>query len=162
MKLRVLELKDADGILEWMKDDEINRYFRFDPSKISRESVEGFINNSIGDDNKHFAIAGDDDIYLGTVSLKVIDYINKNAEYAISLRKSAIGTGAAAFATREILKTAFCDLKLNKVYLNVLSSNTRAVNFYKKMGFIFEGTFKKHLYLREQFVDIEWYSIFSE
>ena len=40
-----------------------------------------------------------DDEYLGTISLKNIDLKNKNAEYAISTRKKARGTGANQQAT---------------------------------------------------------------
>ena len=48
-----------------------------------------------------------DDEYLGTISLKNIDLKNKNAEYAISTRKKARGTGANQQATESLLKYGF-------------------------------------------------------
>lgn len=158
MYLRSLMMKDEQGILEWMKDDSINRYFQFNPDDITSKSVRSYIEKSWSDaNNKHYAVADDMDEYMGTISLKNIDSRHANAEYAVALRKSAIGTGAASYATAEILMKAFEEFKLHKVYLNVLTENTRAVRFYEKIGFIFEGEFKEHLFIRNAYRDLRWY-----
>jgi RimJ/RimL family protein N-acetyltransferase len=96
----------------------------------------------------HLAIVDEKDYYLGTISLKEIDHAAKNAEYAISTRASAHGTGAALQATREILRIAFEELHLDRVYLNVLDENSRANRFYQKCGFRYEGQFRDHLLIR--------------
>ena len=75
------------------------------------------------------------------------------------MRKCAIGKGIAKYATEEILNIAFNDLNLNKVYLNVLSSNIRAIKFYEKFGFSFEGEFKEHLRNKEKWESLKWFSI---
>lgn len=157
MKIRKLLLKDTMGILEWMQDSKINCFFRFDPKKQTEETVKGFIKNSYTELNRHYAVTDDNDEYLGTVSLKNIDKENQNAEYAISMRKKAQGTGASAFGTKEVLKVAFCELKLKKVYLNVLSENLRAIGFYKKMGATYEGTFKDHIKIKDSLKSLDWY-----
>ncbi len=158
MKLRDLEKKDAKFMYEWMSDPEVYCNFRFDPKKITIDSCKSFIENSVNDKkNKNFAIADDNDEYLGTISLKNIDMENKNAEYAIAVRKKFHGTGVSKFATEELLKYAFETLNLNKVYLNVLSENTRAIKFYEKVGFIYEGEFKEHLCINSKFKDLKWY-----
>lgn len=159
MRLRPLEKKDAEGILEWMKNPDINCYYRFNPEEVTKESVIKFIENSMTEENKHFAIVNELDEYLGTISLKNIDLTNKSSEYSIGLRESAIGTGAAAFASKELFRIAFKELELNKVYLNVLSDNQRAIRFYNKIGFEFEGEFKEHFNIRGEFRNIKWYGI---
>lgn len=163
MKLRKLELKDIEGILEWIKDSSINCYFRFDPDSIDEKSIEEFILESHNDiKNYHFAIVDANDEYLGTISLKNIDNINKNAEYAISLRKSSIGKGISKSATEEIISFGFKDLDLNKIYLNVYSDNIRAIKFYEKMGFKYEGEFKNHIFFNGKYKSLKWYGIFKE
>ena len=84
---------------------------------------------------RHYAICDDEDAYQGTISLKDIDVENGTAEYAIVLRRQAQGKGYASFATREILRIAFEELGLHKVYLNVWKENAHAVGFYEHMGF---------------------------
>lgn len=160
MKLRSLELKDAEFMFEWMIDKEINQYFRFQSDTVTLDSIKDYIISSTScESNKHYAIVDDKDIYLGTISLKNIDMNNFNAEYAIALRKVAIGKGIARDATIDILKKAFEHFKLNKVYLNVISDNERAIKFYEKMGFIFEGEFIEHLLIKGIYHNLKWYAI---
>lgn len=162
MRLRLLENRDIGYILEWMHDPAVNRFFRADFSAYTEEKVREFIAGSFSDSAKHYACADDNDEYLGTISLKNIDYAAGNAEYAVSFRKSAHGTGASLFATKEILKIAFKELGLNRVYLNVIGSNQRANAFYKKAGFIYEGTFRRHILINDVLEDLNWYGILKD
>jgi diamine N-acetyltransferase len=105
----------------------------------------------------HLAIADEQDEYLGTISLKEIQ--NGEAEYAISTRSIAHGTGAAMAATRQILEIAFEELGLMRVYLNVLADNGRANAFYRKAGFRYTHTEENALEIRGQMKDLNWYEI---
>ena len=158
--LRPLERKDAPFMLEWMTDPEITRFFRFDASEISEESCREYIEKAQAEQNTvHFAVADETDEYLGTISLKEIDCDKKEAEYAVSTRKKAHGTGAALQATRLILQYAFETLGLERVYLNVLAENGRANAFYRKAGFRFERDEPEALELRGEKKTLNWYSI---
>ena len=163
MIFRQLKEKDAPLIVSWMKDPAVNCFFRFDPEKITVESQIAFINAAMDQTiNAHFACADDDDTYLGTVSLKHIDPINRNAEYAVGFRKSAHGRGAARFATRELLRYAFEERGLERVYLSAMASNPRACLFYEKAGFVLEGVSRKHFYSHGAFCDMNNYAILRE
>ena len=160
--LRPLQEKDIPGMLEWMHDPEINRWFRFDPDQMTRESAAEFILNSMTDESRHYAVADEADEYQGTISLEHIDPKNRHAMYAISLRTCAHGSGAAMAATREVLRIAFDELGLERVFLNVLADNVRARKFYEKAGFRYEGCFRRHLKLREVWHDWAWYAVLKE
>lgn len=159
MQLRKLQIKDIPYMQEWMQDEEIMLCFRMNPGAKDEEKIKDFINHSFTETNRHYAIADETDEYQGTISLKNIDYANKNAEYAIVLRRKAMAKGIAKEATRRILEIAFYELKLHKVYLNVLEDNIRAIKFYEKFGFECEGIFKEHLYLRDHYCTLKWYGI---
>ncbi len=160
VKLRMLKEKDIPFMLEWMKDKEQAAFFRFDPDNVTEETAAAYIRSAQRPDpDYHFAVTDEQDEYLGTISLKQVDRENKHAEYAVSLRKCAIGTGVAAEATRAILKYAFDELGLHRVYLNVFSDNLRARRFYEKMGFVFEGEFQDHLFIRNTYKNLSWYAI---
>lgn len=72
---------------------------------------------------------------MGTVSLKHIDYVNGNAEFAITVCKEAMGHRYAWFGTKEIINKAFKELNLTSVYWCVSRKNLRAVRFYDKHNF---------------------------
>ena len=157
-RLRPLEEKDAVGMLEWMTDPAITRFFRFDATKMTLDSCKAFISESGKQPNcRHWAIVNGNDEYLGTISLKEIR--NGEAEYAISTRAKAHGTGAAMEATRQLLELAFGELGLKRVYLNVLADNGRANAFYRKAGFRFTHTEKAALTIRGEEKDLNWYEI---
>lgn len=162
MRLRKLEPRDAEGMLNWMSDPSISQYFRFSKDSATLESVNNYINQAQSSEkDMHLAIADDDDNYVGTISLKSIDPIARNAEYAISTCAQVHGTGIALEATKEILRIAFKELNLHRVYLNVLADNGRANHFYKKCGFVYEGRFREHVNIRGELKDLNWYSMLS-
>lgn len=159
--LRKLKDKDCELMLEWMRDDDITSCFREPFEQYTKEKVLNFIKNSFNDNNQHFAIVDLNDNYLGTISLKNISYINKNAEYAIVMRKQAQGKGLATEATNKILQYAFKDLKLHKIYLNVLEENKKAIRLYEKVGFIKEGISVDHIFKDGKYRNLSWYAIIN-
>lgn len=159
--LRRLEEKDAPLMLEWMHDSGINCNFQADFASSTLESVLSFINDSFHEESQNFAIIDEKDEYLGTISLKHISYKNANAEYAIVIRKKAQGTGVAMAATQELLKYAFEELKLHKVYLNVLEENVRAQKLYEKCGFVYEGRAVDAVKISGTYRNLKWYGIIS-
>lgn len=162
IKLRKLEEKDIPGMLEWMRDPDVNRWFRFDAAAMTWERIQKFIADSFTEKSRHYAIADSSDEYLGTISLEDIDLENKHALYAISTRRCVWGTGAALTATRELLRIAFDELDLERVYLNVLSENIRAKRLYEKAGFHYEGCFRRHLFLNNEWHDWDWFAILKD
>ena len=166
MKLRLLEKKDVLGMLEWMHDPAVNCFFRFHADSMTEEKALSFIENAKKQaeegKNYHFAITDQNDEYLGTISLKEVDWEAKVAEYAISLRKMVWGRGIATQATKEILKYAFETLELNKIFLNVISNHEKAIHLYEKCGFRFEGEFKNHIFVKGEIKSLQWFRILKE
>lgn len=163
MKLRLLEEKDAERMLEWMHDDEISKSFRIDTKSATIDTVKKFISDAQDISfSRHYAIVDEQDIYMGTISLKKIDTINTNAEYAVVLHKDSIGKGFGKEATRQILKIAFEELNLHKVYLDCLSTNERALKMYEKAGFKYEGELKEQIFVRNEFCSLKLYGILKQ
>lgn len=160
--MRRLEDKDAPFMLEWMHDDTVNCNFRYPFSEMTLDKAEAFIRESFNEKNQHFAIVDDNDEYLGTISLKNISLQDSNAEYAIVTRKKAQGTGAAMQATQELIQYAFEELKLHKLYLNVLEENGRARKFYEKCGFVQEGIIKDAVRIKNNYKNLVLYGMIAE
>ena len=136
MYLRNLEIKDASYMLSWMHDELVTKFMHQDYSKMLLEDAQDFINSSAWHlDEKHMAIANDEDEYMGTVSLRHIDKLNGLAEFAIVVREEAMGKGYAFHGMIEMLNKAFKYYNLEKIYWRVNLENKRAIRFFTKHGF---------------------------
>ncbi len=165
MIIRNLKKSDALLMLEWMHDESVVEYLAADFASKTIDDCIRFIDNSLSDkENFHLAIADSDDVYMGTVSLKHIDRIAKTAEFAITMRKSAMGTGAAAFGMAEIIKYGFEHIGLNAIYWCVSEQNQRAIRFYNKRykttDYVPESILTN--YSKEQVENLLWYEVSSE
>ena len=161
MKLRRISLSDIPFMLEWMRDDSVAGFFSFSFSKVTKEDVKTFIENSWDDaENLHLAIASDEDEYMGTVSLKHIDLEKKNAEFAIAVRQTAMSRGYAWFGMEEIIRKAFDEMDLECVYWCVSRENTRACRFYDKHNFHEAVDISPEILARYPArTDLKWYSV---
>lgn len=166
MKLRKLKEKDAPLMLEWMHDE--NVLVGLQREKFINKTIEDcieFINYSKNDKNNvHLAIVDDEDIYMGTVSLKNINLERLDAEFAITVRSWAMGKGFSKYGMKEIIKYAFETLGLKNVYWNVLVNNKKAINFYNKLGYnqvknISKEILNEHSSLLNSNKEFLWYSV---
>lgn len=134
--LRKLELKDAPLMLEWMHDSNVTENLKTDFSSKTVDDCKKFIEDSLKDiHNVNLAVTNENDEYYGTVSLKAIDYENLSAEFAITVRRIAMGKGYSQYAMKEIIKKGVEDLKLKYIYWYVDQNNERAIRFYNKNGY---------------------------
>ena len=162
MKLRKLKAEDAPLMLEWMHDPSVTQYMQTDFSKKTLSDCQAFIRSSFSSSNQHFALVSDDsDLYLGTVSLKNIE--NERAEFAITIRKQAMGSGLAAEGMRAIIQYGFENLNLKTVYWCVSPLNQRAVRFYNKNGYRqVPAPLQAAGYSPEQCANYIWYEVNSD
>jgi len=123
-------------MLEWMHDQDLVENLQANFQSCTLTDCENFIRRSWEDaNNLHMAAVNDENIYMGTVSLKNIDRDFKCAEFAIAFRRCALGTGISGFAMKEILRYGLEMLDLEQIYWYVSSKNARAVRFYDKCGY---------------------------
>lgn len=114
IKLRELKIEDAEHMLSWMKDDFVVQDLKSDFKKKTLNDCITFIMNSYNNEESyHRAIVDENDIYMGTVSLKEINDLNKCAEFAIVVKRDAMGKGYAHYALSSMLKYGF--EKMNQI-----------------------------------------------
>jgi diamine N-acetyltransferase len=92
---------------------------------------------------------------VGAVYLTGIDWITRSAELGIWIGvQHHRGKGAGEFACRHLLRHAFGDLNLNRVYLHVVAGNTAAHSLYRKLGFVDEGRLVEAAFKNGRYVDL--------
>jgi RimJ/RimL family protein N-acetyltransferase len=90
---------------------------------------------------------------IGQAGLHRIDHFNQRCELGIALGKEYWGKGFGQEAVRMLIEFAFTYLNVNRVSLQVLAEDARAVGAYRKAGFLEEGLLRKHAWLGGRFHD---------
>lgn len=159
MELRNLELQDASLMLEWMHDKTVVEYLQSNFLERTLKDCEDFIALSkIDKSNLNLAIINKNNIYMGTVSLKNIT--ETDAEFAITMRRAAMGKMYAKFAMEEILRIGFEKFNLKRIFWCVSPENKRAIRFYDKNGYSrikIEKYIKIRGYTYDQIQKYLWY-----
>lgn len=166
MKVRKLLLQDARYMWEWMQDESVVQYLNTNFEDMTIKDCEKFIVDSWENSRDlNLAIADDEDVYMGTVSLKHIDTEQRTAEFAITIRSIARGRGFSAYGMKEILRIGFEELSLKEIVWCVSRDNERARRFYDKNGYARrEGIpeIYKNYYSKEQMESLLWYGVQRE
>ncbi len=156
IKLRKLQMKDAEWMLEWMHDESVTAKYKTDFGKFTLQDAAYFICHSFSEDNQHFAVVDERDQYLGTVSLKNISKYNKNAEMT-SAFLGHVGDAVYSKAIALTIAYAFDELGLEEIYIHVFEDNVKMIDYYLRMGFQKGGTYVSQLNVRGESKKLCWY-----
>lgn len=99
--------------------------------------------------------------YLGNVWLWAVHPVHRSAELRIVMSPEAKGKGFGTAACQGLLRFAFQDLNLHKVYLYVLNHNKGAVRAFEKAGFVREGVLKDEFFVAGKYEDALRMAAFS-
>lgn len=140
-----------------VRNDENIRKFMLDSKIIDKKTHFTFIKSLKNTKNmSYFAVYTKSDssnlALLGVVCFNKIDLLNKNAFFGIYSVPNA-RNGANLLEMLEFI--AFETLNLHILYAKVLSTNTKALRFYKKHHFLPCGKMIEAIKYENRFIDIE-------
>ncbi|MGH3102758.1 MAG: GNAT family N-acetyltransferase [Gaiellaceae bacterium] len=97
----------------------------------------------------------DGDRLIGSCQLHSIDARSGSAELQIRIGEpDARDRGHGREAVELLLRHAFDDLNLRRVFLHVFATNERARRVYERAGFVEEGRLREAAYVDGAFVDV--------
>ena len=133
--IRPITYDDTENIIKWRNSEYVNSRF-IDRRLFTKESHEAWLKNFVETGRVAQFIILLDGEAVGSVYLRDIDPDTKEAEYGIFIgEESARGKGVGTKSAKLILKYAFEELGLKKIFLRVLKNNPGAVRSYEKAGF---------------------------
>lgn len=95
------------------------------------------------------------DRLIGYCQLRAVDPVHRNAELQIRLGASdEWGKGYGTEAVAKLLRFAFLDRNLHRVYLHVFATNKAAMRLYEKAGFVREGLMRQAAFIDGEYLDI--------
>ena len=135
--VRKFEELDVPNKVKWINDDRNNQFLHYDiPLNIEKTRKWYFRVRSLA--NRYDAVIECDGVPVGVIGLLNIQ--DGNAEYYVTLGEPEYkGLGIAKRASAILLRYAFCELKLDEVYLYTEVDNVSAQHLFEKCGFHNQG-----------------------
>lgn len=157
IRLRALSSSDMEKTLEWNNQEDISNLYSGHPFPVNIEMEKKWYEKILCS-NFPLTVFGIEFIetktLIGITVLKNINMIHRNAEFAIYIGDNEFtGKGLSKDATLETLNFAFNKIGLHRVYLKVLSENTKAISLYEKTGFLKEGVIREAVFKNNEFKD---------
>lgn len=120
-----------------------------DDTKFSEESTKKWIKETRPD---WYAILLDGEM-VGYFRLSNYSRENRNIYIGADIEESHRGKGLGHQSYLLMMANLFTTRKLNKITLEVLSTNERAYKLYKKLGFSVEGTKRQEIWRKDTWID---------
>ncbi len=149
-KLRAIELKDCELLLEMMNNSTIDKLVGNTHLPISRENQEAWIKNyKNSQETIRLMIELSNGKTIGMVILQHIDYRNSTAEIGIKtfvrdFHDRIVNDVDNAY--HALLDFAFNELNLNCIYAYSISDNSESIKFNRRIGFKEDGLLRNRIY----------------
>jgi RimJ/RimL family protein N-acetyltransferase len=91
-------------------------------------------------------VARERDAVVGTVTLEGYEPVARVARLGIELHPDARGRGLGTDAVRTVVRYAFDQCNLRRVWLGVQADNLPALRSYSKAGFVEEGRLRDEVW----------------
>ena len=111
-------------------------------------------NNNQGKNlRKALSIINEKNVVVGFITYKESNYCNKIYSIGITIGSKYWGRKYGQDSIKTLLKYLFEELNAIRVELEVIKYNLRAINCYKKCGFVEEGIRMNKVYIEGEYVD---------
>ena len=159
IRLRGTERTDLTQFVNWLNDPDIIEGLQlYAPLSLAEEELwfENMQKRPI--DEHPYVIEfrqGDTWIAIGNCGFHNIDYRCRSAEVGIFIdEKQYWNQGLGTEAMKLLLGHGFETLNLNRIMLEVYSTNPRAIKSYQNAGFTIEGRKRQGMYKGGKYIDI--------
>ncbi|MDQ7822514.1 MAG: UDP-4-amino-4,6-dideoxy-N-acetyl-beta-L-altrosamine N-acetyltransferase [Candidatus Eremiobacteraeota bacterium] len=140
-----LKVQEREMVLNW-RNNEVIRKWMYNSEIISMKEHLEFLAGLKSSDHMHYWLVWTRESgYIGVISLNKINKLHKNAYIGIYSDPDKKGIGTILI--RMVFRLAFQIACLHTLKLEVIEDNLRALEFYRKNGFIVEGTLKEFVFM---------------
>tara|TARA_R110002126_G_scaffold39767_1_gene117585 strand:+ start:50156 stop:50677 length:522 start_codon:yes stop_codon:yes gene_type:complete len=162
--LRKLKESDHDRLAELANNKNISKNLRdYFPDPYTLKDAESFIAYAIKEMPQLTFVIDLDSHFCGIISLGLKnDVYQKNGEIGYWIGEPFWGKGVVTEAVNLILKYAFSELNLERIYGGIFSTNIGSMKVLEKNGFIKEGILKNTIFKNSELQDEHLYSILKD
>ena len=142
-RLRALTTGDRNVLLAWRNHPEVARWMYTDHLIHQDEHDVWFESVALDQTHHRYRMLDDDGVACALVSLTAIDRHRRSCTWGGYVAPGMTGRGYGTAALELSLELAFAELVLNRVWIEALADNDRAIRLYENVGFQIEGHFRQ-------------------
>ncbi len=154
--VRTLQLSDLAGpYMSWFDDQEVCRFNSHGKFFKNAAYFEAYVQGLNGEDQVTWAICHEEDGHVGNISLQVISFINRHADFTLLIGdRRHWGKGVGFEAGKRLLQHGFNKLNLERVWCAAAAPNLAMRRLAAKLGMVEEGCRRENLYIDGKWVDM--------
>jgi len=163
LKLRAVELADANILFEYRSDTKANQFQGFIPSK--KEDMIGFlkkVNPKINQPGSWFQfviISKKLNVIIGDMGIHFFSDDHHQVEFGITLNKKCQKKGYAAEAINCVFGFLFTELNKHRIIASVDPRNTNSIQLLERLNMRKEAYFVKSLFYKGEWIDNVIYAL---
>jgi len=158
---RDLTLNDLDALVRWRNDPDVSRYLS--DRLRTKDEAEAWFQRLRKNPHIWLKAVLYDDRLVGMASVEAIDETNRKCELIMVIgEKDVWGHGIGGKILTDMLRYAFDDLHMHRVWAVFIAGNERSERLLKRAGFSFEGTMREAISKSGSFADLLIYSILEK
>jgi RimJ/RimL family protein N-acetyltransferase len=163
--LREFRPDDAEDALALVGDDKVTRWLSFDSRSLdqARDMLAGAIERAQLDPREEYYLAvtlASDDRLIGFGRLG-LDGV-KAGKLGFAIRADHWGNGYATDVAWRLTEFGFADLGLHRISAAIGPDNAASIAVIAKLGFVYEGTIRDHVYTNGAWRDSLLYSVLRD
>ena len=154
--LTELDQANAETIRGWLNDPEVYKYLMVGHTPISEEDERRYYerHTNTGDERDFEIHVAEDGRYIGNIGIKGIHLVHRRVEMGVAIgSKHEWGKGYGFDAIVTMLRYAFDTLGLHSVKIRAHQDNTRALDLYRRVGFVDVGRDREAVFQEGSFSD---------
>ena len=161
--LRALMEQDLnENYLQWLNDEEVCRHNSHATFPNTEQKMKNYF-NSLGTNQNQVLLAivhSETNRHIGNVSLQGINWVSRNAEFAILLGDKEFWRGGyGEEAARLIISYVFNRLNLHRIYCGTLEGNEGMKKLAEKLNMKEEGLRREAIFKNGSYYSILEYGV---
>lgn len=156
VRCRAIEVEDLGLLMKWHNDPAIARMLVGWSFPLSMAGQKPWFERSLSDTStRRFIVETLDTARpIGMTGLREIDWKNRSAQTALLIGENCRGQGYGTDAIMAIMRYAFLELGLNRLWSEILEYNRASYRAYvEKCGWKVEGKLRESVYREGRFHD---------